>query len=60
MGNYMYVEGRVTDTQGRPIPNAVIDTWETDGEGLYDTQVRIWCRKNQKKIMVLISHRKCL
>lgn len=40
-GDYMYVEGRVTDLQGRPIPNAVIDTWETDGEGLYDTQVHI-------------------
>jgi protocatechuate 3,4-dioxygenase beta subunit len=38
-GDYMYVEGRVTDLQGQPIPNAVIDTWETDGEGLYDTQV---------------------
>lgn len=41
-GDYMYVEGRVTDLQGQPIPNAVIDTWETDGEGLYDTQVIIW------------------
>ena len=38
----MYVEGRVMDTQGRPIANAVIDTWETDGEGHYDTQVHIW------------------
>lgn len=37
-GDYMYVEGRVTDIQGRAIPNAVIDTWETDGHGLYDTQ----------------------
>jgi len=41
-GDYMFVEGRVTDTQGRPIANAVIDTWETDGEGFYDTQVHIW------------------
>jgi len=38
-GDYMYVEGRVTDTQGNGIANAVIDTWETDGHGLYDTQV---------------------
>lgn len=35
----MYVEGRVLDVDGKPIPNAVIDTWETDGHGLYDTQV---------------------
>uniref|UniRef100_A0A8H7XPZ6 Intradiol ring-cleavage dioxygenase n=1 Tax=Psilocybe cubensis TaxID=181762 RepID=A0A8H7XPZ6_PSICU len=37
-GDYMYVEGRVLDFRGNPIPNAVIDTWETDGHGLYDTQ----------------------
>ncbi|KAF8957385.1 intradiol ring-cleavage dioxygenase [Flammula alnicola] len=37
-GDYMYVEGRVTDIQGKPIPNANIDTWETDGHGQYDTQ----------------------
>jgi hypothetical protein len=36
----MFVEGRVTDTKGNPIAGAVIDTWETDGSGLYDTQVR--------------------
>ena len=38
-GDYMYVEGRVLDTQGNPIPGAVIDTWEADGNGLYDTEV---------------------
>jgi len=37
-GEYMFVEGLVTDLQGNPIPNAIIDTWETDGFGLYDTQ----------------------
>jgi len=37
-GDYLYVEGHVTDIQGKPIPNAIIDTWETDGHGLYDTQ----------------------
>ena len=36
----MFVEGLVTDTQGNPIPNATIDTWQTDGDGLYDVQVR--------------------
>ncbi|KAF5363186.1 hypothetical protein D9758_008337 [Tetrapyrgos nigripes] len=37
-GFYMYVHGRVTDTQGNPIAGAIIDTWETDGTGLYDNQ----------------------
>jgi protocatechuate 3,4-dioxygenase beta subunit len=35
----MFVEGRVTDIEGNPIPKAMIDTWETDGHGSYDTQV---------------------
>ena len=39
-GDYMFVEGLVTDLRGKPIPNAIIDTWETDGNGSYDTQVR--------------------
>ncbi|KAF8656882.1 hypothetical protein AX16_002427 [Volvariella volvacea WC 439] len=37
-GDYLFVEGRVLDTQGNPIPGTVINTWETDGHGLYDTQ----------------------
>jgi len=37
-GEYMYVEGHVRDTGGAPISGAVIDTWETDGHGFYDTQ----------------------
>jgi len=37
-GDYMFVEGLVTDLRGKPIPNAIIDTWETDGNGSYDTQ----------------------
>ena len=35
----MWVEGRILDTKGNPIANAQIDTWETDENGLYDTQV---------------------
>lgn len=38
-GDYMFVEGKVTDVDGKPIANAIIDTWETDGHGQYDTQV---------------------
>ncbi|KAJ7114085.1 intradiol ring-cleavage dioxygenase [Mycena epipterygia] len=37
-GDYMWVEGKVLDTKGNPIANCLIDTWETDGHGLYDTQ----------------------
>ncbi len=29
----MFVEGRVLSTDGTPIPNAVIETWETDADG---------------------------
>jgi protocatechuate 3,4-dioxygenase beta subunit len=29
----MYVEGRVLDTSGTPVPNAIIETWETDENG---------------------------
>lgn len=38
-GEYMFVEGSVLNTSGVPIPAATIDTWETDSNGLYDTQV---------------------
>lgn len=34
-GDYMYVEGRVLSTDGTPVPNATIETWETDGHGGY-------------------------
>ncbi|KAG6873332.1 hypothetical protein C0995_000191 [Termitomyces sp. Mi166 len=37
-GDYMFVEGRVLDTKGNPIPGAIIDTWESDHDGLYDVQ----------------------
>jgi protocatechuate 3,4-dioxygenase beta subunit len=34
----MYCEGRVLDVEGKPVANCTIETWETDDEGLYDTQ----------------------
>jgi len=37
-GEYMYVEGRVLSTTGEPVENALIETWETDDLGYYDTQ----------------------
>ncbi|KAH7100494.1 intradiol ring-cleavage dioxygenase [Auriculariales sp. MPI-PUGE-AT-0066] len=37
-GAPLYVEGRVLNTKGEPIPGARIETWETDDTGHYDTQ----------------------
>jgi hydroxyquinol 1,2-dioxygenase len=37
-GPEMVVYGRVTDTQGRPVPGAAVDVWQTDADGLYDLQ----------------------
>ncbi|KAF8900225.1 intradiol ring-cleavage dioxygenase [Mucidula mucida] len=37
-GYYMYVHGIVLDTKGNPVAGAALDTWETDGDGQYDTQ----------------------
>lgn len=34
----MYCEGRVLDLAGKPIANCTVETWETDDDGLYDTQ----------------------
>ncbi len=32
-GEYMYVEGRVLSSDGTPISNATIESWETDSNG---------------------------
>jgi len=37
-GEYMYVSGKVLGSRGEAIPGAVMDTWETDDQGYYDTQ----------------------
>ncbi|EJU00225.1 aromatic compound dioxygenase [Dacryopinax primogenitus] len=37
-GDPLLVTLRVLDTQGRPVPGARVETWETDAEGFYDTQ----------------------
>ena len=34
-GEYMLVEGYVRATDGKPIANAVIETWETDSHGVF-------------------------
>jgi catechol 1,2-dioxygenase len=33
------VYGRVLDTAGRPIANALLDVWQANSEGLYDSQL---------------------
>ena len=37
-GEPAYVSGRVLDVNGKPIAGAVLDVWQTDGEGFYDVQ----------------------
>ncbi len=37
-GPELQLYGRVTDKQGQPIPNALIQVWQTDAEGSYDLQ----------------------
>jgi protocatechuate 3,4-dioxygenase beta subunit len=37
-GTPLEVRGRVRDTGGAGIPDAVLDVWGTDGAGLYDSQ----------------------
>jgi hydroxyquinol 1,2-dioxygenase len=37
-GEPCWVEGTVTDTEGRPVPGARIEVWEADDDGLYDVQ----------------------
>lgn len=38
VGEPCWVEGTVTDTEGRPVPGARIEVWEADADGLYDVQ----------------------
>lgn len=37
-GQPCWVEGTVKDTAGNPVPNARIEVWEADEDGLYDVQ----------------------
>ncbi|TDL29648.1 aromatic compound dioxygenase [Rickenella mellea] len=37
-GEYLWVQGRVLDTKGNPISGTILETWETDENGFYDTQ----------------------
>jgi hydroxyquinol 1,2-dioxygenase len=37
-GQPCWVEGTITDTDGKPVPHALIEVWEADDDGLYDVQ----------------------
>lgn len=37
-GEPCWVEGTVTDTEGKPVPGARIEVWEADRDGFYDVQ----------------------
>jgi len=37
-GEPCWVEGTVTDAEGKPVPRARIEVWEADDDGLYDVQ----------------------
>ncbi|WP_199431990.1 dioxygenase family protein [Qaidamihabitans albus] len=38
-GTPLFVSGTVTDTEGRPVPGAVLDVWQADAEGTYEAQL---------------------
>jgi len=37
-GEDVWVSGRVLSTDGRPIPNALLDIWQAKADGIYDVQ----------------------
>ena len=37
-GTPLYVHGTVRDLAGRPVPGGVLDVWQADAEGLYESQ----------------------
>ncbi|MCF6744736.1 catechol 1,2-dioxygenase [Blastococcus sp. KM273128] len=38
-GTPLYLHGRVTDLDGAPVAGAVLDVWQSDSEGLYESQL---------------------
>jgi hydroxyquinol 1,2-dioxygenase len=37
-GEPLYASGRVLDTSGRPVTDAILNVWQSDDRGLYDVQ----------------------
>ena len=40
-GEPLYVHGVVRDLEGTPVPGAVLDVWQADGEGAYEAQLGV-------------------
>ncbi|MGC7098322.1 dioxygenase [Amycolatopsis lurida] len=38
-GTPLFITGTVTDTSGRPLPGAVLDVWQADADGYYESQL---------------------
>jgi hydroxyquinol 1,2-dioxygenase len=38
-GTPLFITGRVTGVDGRPVPGAVLDVWQADADGNYESQI---------------------
>ena len=38
-GRPLYITGRVVSVDGTPVPDAVLDVWQADEEGIYESQI---------------------
>ena len=38
-GRPLFIVGRVTDLEGKPVPDAVLDVWQADVDGAYEAQL---------------------
>ncbi|MCI2418148.1 catechol 1,2-dioxygenase [Saccharopolyspora sp. K220] len=38
-GTPLFITGKVTDTDGKPMPSVVLDVWQADSEGYYESQI---------------------
>jgi hydroxyquinol 1,2-dioxygenase len=38
-GTPLFITGTVTDTEGNPLPGAVLDVWQADADGAYESQL---------------------
>lgn len=38
-GTPLFITGTVTDTTGKPVPGAILDVWQADGDGAYESQL---------------------
>ncbi len=39
LGTPLFITGTVTDTDGHPVPGAVLDVWQADADGYYESQL---------------------